>query len=96
MIGRTLWVLYFSWKARHLHDFLRSNILFLCHIVASSCVCHSFWLCKLLEEMIFSQEKAINIRVDNKSAIELTKNSVHHERSKHRREFSLHTRVPEE
>jgi hypothetical protein len=33
--------------------------------------------------MDFSQEKAINIRVDNKSAIELVKDPVHHERSKH-------------
>jgi hypothetical protein len=33
--------------------------------------------------MNFSQEKATNIRVDNKSAIELAKNPVHHERSKH-------------
>jgi hypothetical protein len=33
--------------------------------------------------MNFSQEKATNIRVDNKLAIELAKNPVHHERSKY-------------
>jgi hypothetical protein len=53
------------------------------YVAASSCVCHSFWLRKLLKEMNFSQEKAMNIRVDNKSAIELVKNPVHHERNKH-------------
>lgn len=53
------------------------------YVAASSCVCHSLWLRKLLKEMNFSQEKATNIRVDNKSAIELAKNPVHHERSKH-------------
>jgi hypothetical protein len=31
------------------------------YITASSCVCHSLWLRKLLKEMIFSQEKTTNI-----------------------------------
>jgi Reverse transcriptase (RNA-dependent DNA polymerase) len=53
------------------------------YVAACSCVCHSLWLRKLLKEMNFSQENATNIRVDNKSAIELAKNPVHHERSKH-------------
>ena len=53
------------------------------YIVASSCVCHAIWLRKLLKEMNFNQEKSTKIRVDNKSAIELAKNPVHHERSKH-------------
>jgi hypothetical protein len=52
------------------------------YVAASSCVYHSLWLRKLLKEMNFSQ-KATGIRVDNKSAIELAKNPVHHERSKH-------------
>jgi hypothetical protein len=53
------------------------------YVAAFSCVCHSLWLHKLLKEMNFSQEKATNIRVDNKSAIELAKNPMYHERSKH-------------
>jgi hypothetical protein len=53
------------------------------YVAASSCVSHSLWLHKLLKKMNFCQEKATNIQVDNKSAIELAKNSVHHERSKH-------------
>jgi hypothetical protein len=53
------------------------------YVAACSCICHSLWLHKLLKEMNFSQKKATNIRVDNKSAIELVKNLVHHERSKH-------------
>ena len=53
------------------------------YVAASSCVCHVLWLRKLLKEMNFNQEKPTEIRVDNKSAIELAKNPVHHERSKH-------------
>jgi hypothetical protein len=37
----------------------------------------------LLRELKLRQHEATEIRVDNKSAIELAKNSVHHERSKH-------------
>jgi hypothetical protein len=37
----------------------------------------------LLRELKFPQHEATEIRVDNKSAIELAKNPVHHERSKH-------------
>ncbi|KAJ4813156.1 polyprotein [Rhynchospora pubera] len=53
------------------------------YVAASSCVCHALWLRKLLKEMNFARDKPTEIRVDNKSAIELAKNPVHHERSKH-------------
>jgi Reverse transcriptase (RNA-dependent DNA polymerase) len=39
------------------------------YVAASSYVCHSLWLRKLLKKMNFSQEKATNIRVDNKSQL---------------------------
>jgi hypothetical protein len=53
------------------------------YVVVSSCVCYSLWLRKLLKDISFAQEKATEIHVDNKLAIELAKNLVHHERSKH-------------
>ena len=53
------------------------------YVAASSCVCHAIWLRKLLKEMNITQDGPTKIRVDNKSAIELAKNPVHHERSKH-------------
>jgi hypothetical protein len=66
------------------------------YIAASSCI-YSLWLRKLLKKKNFSQEKMTNIRVDNKLAIELAKNLVHHERNKaHKHMFSLYTRAREE
>ena len=49
----------------------------------SWCVCHAIWLRNLLSKMELKQWGAIVIQVDNKSAIELAKNGVNHERSKH-------------
>ena len=53
------------------------------YVAASWCVCHAIWLRNLLRELKLPQHEATEIRVDNKSAIELAKNPVHHERSKH-------------
>ncbi|KAK2974052.1 hypothetical protein RJ640_006244 [Escallonia rubra] len=53
------------------------------YVAAASCVCHAIWLRKLLEELQQKQEDATKIYIDNKSAIALAKNPVHHERSKH-------------
>jgi hypothetical protein len=46
-------------------------------------VCHAIWLRRLLKEINFAQEEATQIYLDNKSVIELAKNLIHHERSKH-------------
>ncbi|KAJ3705098.1 hypothetical protein LUZ61_008803 [Rhynchospora tenuis] len=53
------------------------------YVAAATCVTHAIWLRRLLEEINFRQEGVTQIYVDNKSAIELAKNPVHHERSKH-------------
>ncbi|KAK2988263.1 hypothetical protein RJ640_003134 [Escallonia rubra] len=53
------------------------------YVAAASCVCHAIWLRKLLEELQQKQEDATKIYIDNKSAIALAKNPIHHERSKH-------------
>lgn len=53
------------------------------YVAASWCVCHAIWLRNLLSKMALKQQGATVIRVDNKSAIELAKNPVNHERSKH-------------
>jgi hypothetical protein len=53
------------------------------YIIVTSCVCHAIWLRKLMEDLQQKLSKATRIFVDNKSAIALTKNPVHHERSKH-------------
>jgi hypothetical protein len=53
------------------------------YVAAAACVCHVMWLRRLLKEINFAQHEATSIYLNNKSAIELAKNSVHHERSKH-------------
>jgi hypothetical protein len=53
------------------------------YVAVSLCVNHVIWLRNLLYDLKLPQLEATEIRVDNKSAIELTKNPVHHERSKH-------------
>ncbi|PKI72006.1 hypothetical protein CRG98_007622 [Punica granatum] len=53
------------------------------YVAAASCVCHAIWLRRLFRELKLQQEGATNIYVDNKSAIALAKNLVHHECLKH-------------
>jgi hypothetical protein len=53
------------------------------YVAASLGVSHTIWFRRLLQELKCPQLESIDIRVDNKSTIELAKNSVHHERNKH-------------
>jgi hypothetical protein len=53
------------------------------YVAASWCVCNAIWLRILLSKMELKQLDATVIQVDNKSTIELAKNPVNHERSKH-------------
>jgi hypothetical protein len=53
------------------------------YVAASLGVSHAIWLRMLLQELKCPQLESTEIQVDNKSAIELAKNLVHHERSKH-------------
>jgi hypothetical protein len=53
------------------------------YVAASLGVSHVIWLRRLLQEVKLPQLEATEIRVDNKSVIELAKNPMHHERSKH-------------
>ncbi|KAK7379715.1 hypothetical protein VNO78_34405 [Psophocarpus tetragonolobus] len=53
------------------------------YVAASWCVCHAIWLRNLLGKLEQQQIGATIIRVDNKSIIELVKNPIYHDRSKH-------------
>ena len=53
------------------------------YVAVSSTVCEAIWLRTILKELDHPQEKETVIFVDNKSAIQLTKNPVYHEWSKH-------------
>ena len=46
-------------------------------------VCEAVWLARLMAELIGGAVLAPKLKVDNKSAIALMKNLVHHDRSKH-------------
>jgi hypothetical protein len=53
------------------------------YIAARSGACQGVWLARLLKELLGSESGASVLKVDNKSAIDLSKNLVHHDRSKH-------------
>ncbi|GJT73830.1 retrovirus-related pol polyprotein from transposon TNT 1-94 [Tanacetum coccineum] len=53
------------------------------YVTASWTVCHTIWLRNLLRELQNPQHSPTEVKVDNKSTIELARNLVHHERSKH-------------
>nr|GEW86848.1 retrovirus-related Pol polyprotein from transposon TNT 1-94 [Tanacetum cinerariifolium] len=50
------------------------------YVAATSCVCHPIWLRSMLKELHMKQEDATEIYVENKSAIDLPKNPVYHDR----------------
>jgi len=53
------------------------------HIAGSFVACQAIWLDSLLTELRIKLKKPIKLFVDNKFAIDLAKNPVSHERSKH-------------
>ena len=90
MIKATLWVFFFymgdtsfTWSSKKQFIFTFSTCDEAEYVVATSCVCHSIWLGKLLKELWIPQEKPNKIYVDNSSVIAVAKNLVFHDRSKH-------------
>jgi hypothetical protein len=53
------------------------------YMAASASACQAVWLQRLLGELLDEKREAVKIFIDNKSAIQLCKNPVLHERSKH-------------
>ena len=53
------------------------------YVAACAATCQGVWLNSLLADMKGETPKSFKLMVDNKSAIELSKNPVHHDRSKH-------------
>ena len=53
------------------------------YIAACAAACQGVWLGRLLEDLLKTEVKKVVLKIDNQSAIALSKNSVHHERSKH-------------
>jgi hypothetical protein len=53
------------------------------YIAAATASCQGVWLARLLAELKGEKPGAITLKIDNQSAIRLSKNSVFHDRSKH-------------
>ena len=53
------------------------------YIAAASAATQGVWLSRLLAEMLGTEAEKFKLLVDNKSAIALSHNPVHHDRSKH-------------
>jgi len=53
------------------------------YIAAASAACQGVWLSRLIADLTGEKLKSFRLLMDSKSAIELSKNPVHHERSKH-------------
>ena len=53
------------------------------YIASANAACQGIWLSRLLGELLGIQVPKVRLLVDNKSAIALSKNIVHHDRSKH-------------
>jgi hypothetical protein len=53
------------------------------YIASANAACQGIWLSRLLGELLGIQAPKVKLLVDNKSAFALSKNPVHHDRSKH-------------
>ena len=53
------------------------------YIAASTVSTRALWLARLLGDLLGRDTRAVELRVDSKSALALAKNPVFHERSKH-------------
>jgi hypothetical protein len=51
--------------------------------VAAAAACQGVWLSRLIGDLLGTKEAPVKLFMDNKSAIALSKNPVHHDRSKH-------------
>ena len=53
------------------------------YIAAVTASCQGVWLARLLAELKGEEADAVTLKIDNQSAIQLSKNLVFHDRSKH-------------
>ena len=53
------------------------------YIAAATASCQGVWLARLLGELRGEEAGAITLKIDNQSVIQLSKNPVFHDRSKH-------------
>jgi hypothetical protein len=52
-------------------------------VAAAAAACQGVWLSRLVGDLLGTKEASVKLLMDNKSALALSKNPVHHDRSKH-------------
>jgi len=53
------------------------------YVATAAAACQGIWLNRLIADMLGTKEMTVKLLMDNMSAIALSKNPVHHDRSKH-------------
>ena len=53
------------------------------YVAAAAAACQGVWLSRLIGDLLGTKEMPVKLLMDNMSAIALSKNPVHHDRSKH-------------
>jgi hypothetical protein len=53
------------------------------YVAAAAAACQGVWLSRLVGDLLGTKEAQVKLLMDNMSAIALSKNPVHHDRSKH-------------
>jgi hypothetical protein len=53
------------------------------YVAAGAAACQGVWLSRLIGDLMGTKEAPVKLLMDNMSAIALSKNPVHHDRSKH-------------
>jgi hypothetical protein len=53
------------------------------YVAAAAAACQGVWLSRLIADLLETKEAPVKLLMDNMSAIALSKNPVHHDRSKH-------------
>ena len=53
------------------------------YVAAAAAACQGIWLSRLIGDLMGTKEASVKLFMDNVSAIALSKNPVHHDRSKH-------------
>ena len=53
------------------------------YIAATSATCQAVWMNRLIRELTNNEESTIKLMVDNQSEITLSRNTGHHNRTKH-------------
>lgn len=53
------------------------------YVAGAAAACQGIWLSRLVGDLMGTKETPVKLRMDNMSAIALSKNPVHHDRSKH-------------